>query len=419
MNITILTYGSRGDVQPFLPLSLGLMGRGHNVTLAAPPRFQNLVEEHAITFFPLAGDPEDLSRRFNNSGFNFIRQVRDMMSHAVEIGAEMLRKTEEACRDADLIIHTFAHAVGAHTLAREKNIPDIHIQTFPMFTPTGDYPNVTMPDLKLRSLNKLTHIASRKITWWTSSFGFEQVRRQAGLPKRKLYFPFDNDPLRPPTLILCAWSPSLLPPSSDWTSNVHVTGYFFFDGASSYQPPEELRNFLEAGEPPICVSFGSMVNRNAERIDRIVCDALTRTGQRGIILSGWGRVNQPSSKDLLYLDAAPHDWLLPRCMMVIHHGGAGTTSAGLRAGIPNIVVPFTADQPFWGRRVHAVGIGPNPIPVKSLSVAKLTQAIAQADGNVYRERAQDIGQRIRSEDGVRQAVGLIESHVSGWRNFKV
>jgi sterol 3beta-glucosyltransferase len=419
MKITILTYGSRGDVQPFLPLSLGLMARGHHVILATPLRFQDLVEEHGILFSPLAGDPKDLSRRFNDSGFNFIKQVRDMMSHAVEIGAEMLHKTEQACRDADLIIHTFAHAVGAHTLACEKNIPDIHIQTFPMFTPTGDYPNVTMPDLKLRALNRLTHVASKRITWWTSSFGFEQVRRRAGLSKRKLYFPFDEDPLRPPTPILCAWSPSILPPSNDRNLIVHVTGYFFFDSNTSYQPPKELEDFLKEGDPPVCISFGSMVNRNAEKIDRIMREALTRIVQRGIILSGWGKVHRFSSKDLLYINSAPHDWLLPRCKMVIHHGGAGTTSAGLRAGIPNIVVPFTADQPFWGRRVHAVGAGPKSILVKDLSVEKLMQAIAEAEEDAVRKRAQDIGQRIRSEDGVGRAVELIESHASNWRNFKV
>lgn len=410
MNITILTYGSRGDVQPFLPLSLGLMKRAHSVSLAAPSRFKDLVEGHGIRFEPLPGDPEDLSRQFNDSGFNFVRQTRDMMFHAIEIGAAMLRKTEEACRGADLIIHTFAHAVGAHTLAREKNIPDIHIQTFPMFTPTGDYPNVTMPDLKLRPLNKLTHILSRRVTRWTSSFGFEQVRRRAGLPKRKLYFPFDEDPHRPSTPILCAWSPSVLPPSSDWTSNVHVTGYYFFEVNNSYQAPAELQRFLDEGKPPVCVSFGSMVNRGAESIDRIVRESLKQTGQRGVILSGWGRVNQPSSRDLLYLDAAPHDWLFPRCSMVIHHGGAGTTSAGLRAGIPNIVVPFTADQPFWGRRVHAVGAGPKPVPVNRLTIDGLSQAIVEAEAEVVRKRAQTLGQVIRSEDGVRRAVSLIESH---------
>src|SRR5678816_1674470 len=146
MKITILTYGSRGDVQPFIPLSLGLMMRGHSVRLVAPARFATLVEERGIHFLPLAGDPEDLSRRFNDAGYNFIRIFRELMNHAVNIGADVFRQTEAACRDADLIIHTFAHAVGGHTLAREKNIPDVHIQGFPMYTPTGDYPNVTMPD---------------------------------------------------------------------------------------------------------------------------------------------------------------------------------------------------------------------------------------------------------------------------------
>ena len=186
MNITILTFGSRGDVQPFLPLSLGLMPRGHKVILAAPARFKSLVEGHGITFFPLAGDPEELSRRLNDAGYNFFKLLKELMSHAVNIGAEMMRQTDEACRDADLIIHAFAHAVGAHTLAREKNIPDIHIQTFPMFTPTGDYPNISLPNLGNRFLNRLTHTASLKITELTSSLGFEQVRRRAGLPRRKL-----------------------------------------------------------------------------------------------------------------------------------------------------------------------------------------------------------------------------------------
>ena len=155
-----------------------------------------------------------------------------------------------------------------------------------------------------------------------------------------------------------------------------------------------------------------MVNRRAEHIDGIIRSALRQTNNRGVILSGWsGFVNQ-ASDDLLYLGAAPHDWLLPRCKMIIHHGGAGTTSAGLRSGIPNVVVPFTADQPFWGRRVHAIGAGPKPILVKKLSVVNLVHAIAEADDHVIRKRAQVVGQKMRNEDGVRSAVELIERHVS-------
>ena len=410
MNITILTYGSRGDVQPFLPLSRGLIDRGHQVILAAPLRFKKLVEDHGITFAPLAGDPEELSRRLNDSGYNYFKMIRELMNHAINIGADVLRQTEEACKDADLIIHTFTHAVGAHTLAREKNIPDIHIQTFPMFTPTGDYPNIAMPNLGVRALNRLSHIASSRITWFTSWMGFEQVRRKAGLPKRKLFWPFDENPPRLRTPILCAWSPSILPTSSDWSPRTHVAGYFFFPQDESYSPHNELNAFLKSGQPPVCISFGSMVNKDAERINDIVVEALNKTNNRGVILSGWGGVKNQSSNDLLYLESAPHDWLLPRCKMIIHHGGAGTTAAGLRAGIPNIVVPFTADQPFWGNRVHAMGTGPKPILVKNISVEKIMRAIAEAASNVIRDRAQVIGQNIRSEDGVKDAIKLLENY---------
>ncbi len=412
MNVTILTYGSRGDIQPFLPLSLGLIARGHSVKLAAPRRFKELIEGYGIHFVPLAGDPEDLVRRFNDAGFNFLAMLREMISHATDIGIDVMRQTEEHCANADLIIHTFAHAVGAHTVARKKNIPDVHVQLFPLFSPTGDYPNVTMPNFGFRALNRMSHVVSSKLTWVISRLGFEYVRRRAGLPKQKLYFPFDQDSLRPPTPILCAWSPSILPASSDWEPHVHVTGNYFFDLNTTHQPTVELQSFLDAGNAPVCISFGSMVNRDAKKIDHIVRQALNRTHQRGIILSGWGKVEHPSSDDLLYLEAVPHDWLLPRCKMVVHHGGAGTTSAGLRAGIPNIVVPFTADQPFWGNRVHAIGAGPKPILVKNLSVERLTDAIVEAGSKSLRERAESIGQKIRSEDGVGQAVQFIEGYAS-------
>ena len=410
MKITILTYGSRGDVQPFLPLSLRLMHEGHSVRLAAPFRFRNFVEEHRIDFVPLAGQPEELSLRLNDAGRNFVRLLYELMDHAIKIGAEVWRQTEEACRDADLILHTFTHLVGGHTIAREKNIPDIHIQTFPMFTPTGDYPNVTLPHLGSRSLNRLTHVLSAKITWWASRIGFERVRRGAGLPKRRLYWPFVDDPLRSPTPILCAWSPSVLPASSDWPSHVHVTGYYFFPNDRSYQPPAELRSFLQSGEPPACITFGSMVNRQKKIIDRIVRDSLLQTGRRAIVLSGWSAAEETPSSDVLYLEEAPHDWLLPRCKMVIHHGGAGTTAAGLRAGIPNIVIPFMADQPFWGKRVYALGAGPRPIPARHLSVDTLTSAFSDAESDIVRKRAHGIGQQMRKEDGTGEAAKWIENY---------
>ena len=185
MKITILTYGSRGDVQPFIPLSLGLMARDHFVKLAAPSRFKEFVEGYGIHFVPLAGEPEELSRRFNDAGNNIIKMVRGMMEYVTGIAVDVLNQTETSCEDADLIIHTFLHAVGAHTYAWERNIPDLHIQTFPMFTPTGDYPNVVFPGLGFPFLNRLTHVLAGKIGWWGARLGFEQIRRRARFARAK------------------------------------------------------------------------------------------------------------------------------------------------------------------------------------------------------------------------------------------
>ena len=386
------------------------MAHGHSVRLAAPARFEGLITSSGVPFAPFAGNPEELSRQMNNAGHNFIKIMSEIMSHALEIGEDIFHQTEEYCKDADLIIHTFLHAVGGHTLARQKNIPDVHVQLFPMFTPTRDYPNVTMPNFGFGQLNQLTHRFASRATWIMSKWGFEYVRRRAGLPRQRLYWPFDQSSLRPRTPILCAWSPSVVPPSRDWPPHVHVTGYLFGKYDVGYRATAELQRFLDAGEPPVCVSFGSMLNRDASKMDQIIREALMQTNNRGVVLSGWSEVTHVPSNKFLYLKAVPHAWLLPRCRMILHHGGAGTTSAGLRAGIPNIVIPHTADQPFWGSRVHALGAGPKPIPVKKLTIENLMQAIAGAEDALLRKDAQAIGQKLSQEDGVKESVACIEKY---------
>jgi sterol 3beta-glucosyltransferase len=153
-----------------------------------------------------------------------------------------------------------------------------------------------------------------------------------------------------------------------------------------------------------------MLNRDAEKTDEIVREALRQTGNRGIILSGWSDVKRVASTEIFCIDSVPHQWLLPHCKMIIHHGGAGTTSAGLQAGIPNIVIPHTADQPFWGNRVYAIGAGPKPIPVKKLSVENLARAILATNDPMIRNHVQSIRDRLRSENGVGAAVNLIEEY---------
>lgn len=210
--------------------------------------------------------------------------------------------------------------------------------------------------------------------------------------------------------MLYGFSPSVIPPPVDWRAEDHVTGYWFLDPPADWTPPPDLLNFLQAGSPPVYVGFGSMGNRDPAETTDLVLQALSKTGQRAILLTGWGgmqKTDLPAS--VFMVDSIPHAWLLPRVAAVVHHGGAGTTAAGLRAGVPSIVIPFLGDQPFWGRRVHNLGVGPAPIPRSKLTVDRLAQAIQEAVTNTaMRQRAAELGSKIQAEDGIANAVELIQ-----------
>jgi len=418
MKITILTYGSRGDVQPFLALAIGLRKARHQVKLAAPHRFESFINAYDISCVPLAGDPEVISRRLNDAGANPIRMVRAMNDYLVSIADQVARQAFAACEDADLIVHSFLFTTGGHSFSRRRGIPDVSVQTFPIFAPTRDIPPVSMAGMSPGTLSYFFHWLTTQIFWHGGNLGYRRLRKaDPDTFNFKLYWPFNEDGNRVRTPLVIACSPTVLPRPDDWTASyIHITGYLFLDTPDSYQPPSALTNFISTGEPPVCVTFGSTVHRDAENIYRAVLAALEQTNNRAIILSGWGDLQNISlPESILVLDGAPHDWLLPRCKAVIHHGGAGTTAAGLRSGIPNLVVSFAADQPFWGKHVHAIGAGPRPIPVKKLTAEKLVAALAEADGDAIRSSAQAAGMKIRKERGREGLVRLIESHFENWQ----
>lgn len=412
MKITLLTYGSRGDVQPFLALAVGLQKAGHAVMLAGPHRFADFVVQYGIPFVPLAGDPEEISRLMNDAGGNTFRMINGMKAYIFNIAPQVVREARAAIAGAELLVHGFLFTTGAHTFARDLGIPDVSVQTFPIFAPTRAFPNVALSKIKPGRLSCFSHWLATQIFWYGGNSGYYQLRRRssADLPE-KLYWPFTPSPDRPLTPLLFAYSSIVVPRPAEWTApNLHINGYFFLEAGQEYQPPAALTDFLALGEAPVCVSFGSMVNRESERIRRIVCEALALTHQRGIFLTGWGGyLHTDINEDILYLDAAPHDWLFPRCKVIIHHGGAGTTAAGLRSGKPNIIVPHMGDQPFWGKRVAAIGAGPDPIPLKQLTTQRLVAALERADDSALRARAQETGRLIQLEDGVGEAVRVIES----------
>lgn len=413
MNITLLTYGSRGDVQPFVALALGLRQAGHTVTLAAPHRFAGWIARHGITCVPLAGDPDDLSRQLNTAGYNPLRMVRALYRHAMSVAPAVVRAAWQALRGAEAVVHSFAFTAGAHSWARALHIPDISVQLFPMFAPTRAFAAPGLPAGLPGWLNALSHMAFTQVFWYASYLGYVQLRRRASadLPAR-LYWPFRPAPPRPLTPLILAFSPAVTPTPPDWrAAHIHQTGYLFLD-APAEPPPAELTDFLARGPAPVCVTFGSMVNRAAVTLTQAGLAALQRTGQRGVFITGWGGWRPPAPPPhTCFVEAAPLHELLPQCAVVVHHGGAGTTAAGLRAGVPAVVIPHTADQPFWGARVAALGAGPRPLTLHTVTADTLAQALTEALSPAVRQRAAAVAARLHAEDGVRQAVAVIEQHI--------
>jgi UDP:flavonoid glycosyltransferase YjiC (YdhE family) len=208
---------------------------------------------------------------------------------------------------------------------------------------------------------------------------------------------------------LNGFSPQVVPRPTDWGPDIHITGYWFPKQAA-WQPPDELQTFLDAGSPPVFIGFGSMPIRDPQRTTDLIVEALRQSGQRCILHLGWGRLGDRALPDFVHpIDFAPYAWLFSRMSMVIHHGGSGTTAFGLTAGVPSLVISFVFDQHYWGQRIAALGVGPQPIRYKDLSVAKLSNVIIESVSNVpWQQNALDLGQRIQAETGLENARQIIE-----------
>ena len=318
-----------------------------------------------------------------------------------------------ACRGVDLVLAGMGGIYIGLALAEKLDLPLLQAYLVP-FTPTRAFPSVlvaSFPSFLGGSLFRLSHHLTRQIMWQ----GFRSADRLArhsvlGLPAAGFWGPYDSD--RTHGLpILYGISPSVIPQPADWGDDIHVTGYWFLDSADDWTPPSALMDFLEAGSPPVYIGFGSMSTRKPEEMAALIIRALGRIGQRAILLSGWGGLRRSDLPETAFMiDSIPHSWLFPRVAAVVHHGGAGTTAAGLRAGVPAVVVPFFGDQPFWGQRVAELGVGPKPVPRKKLTVERLAEAIqAAVTDDAMRQRAADLGSKIRAEDGVGRAVEIIQS----------
>ena len=424
MHIFLVTVGTRGDVQPFVALGKGLLGAGHQVTLCTSERFEGFVREHGLDYGYMSNDLLDLmdtqagkqAMEDTVGVFGFIKTTIKLLKKAKSINRALIEDSWAAAEAAnpDLIIYHPKVLSGVH-LAEKLQVPVMMGFYLPLVIPTREMPAAGLPDFKLGTLyNRLTYALVHK-GFKTYNGVVEEFRKhKLDLPR----FPKSSGVLKTaagnPIPVLHAFSPSLIPPPSDWPAHAHTTGFWFLDGQADWHPPAELSTFLDSGPPPVYVGFGSISGKNPEMTTRTVIDAIQEAGVRGILATGWGGLHADQLPDTIFkIDRAPHDWLFPRMAAVVHHGGAGTTAAGLRAGRPTVICPFFGDQPFWGKTVHKLGVGSKPIPQKKLTVKKLAAAIKEVtSSDAIRQRAALLGERIRSEDGVGKAVETIHAYVA-------
>ncbi len=420
MNIFIMTMGSRGDVQPYVALGKGLKAAGHTVTVCTSASFEPFITGQGLRYGYMNNELLDLldtaeGRAAMEDATGVFGSVKSMVKLAKEgnrINRQLLIDSWESAQAAkpDLIIF-HPKAFGAPHIAEKFGVPAMMAVMQPMIVPTAETPPIGIPNWNVGGwYNKLGYSL---ITMGYSAYrGMVNTFRQESLGIDKL--PRSGSVLTEvagqPVPVLHAFSNYVLPRPQDWPDNAYVTGYWFLDQSDGWKPSPELESFLAAGEPPVYVGFGSMAGRDPKRLTNIVIEALQRAQVRGVIATGWGGLETMSLPDTIFkIDQAPHDWLFPRMAAVVHHGGAGTTAASLRAGRPTIICPFMGDQPFWGQRVKTLGVGSQPIPQKQLTAQKLADAIREVTTNpTIRQNAEVLGQKIRQEDGIDNAIALIQ-----------
>ena len=418
MKITIFTIGSRGDVQPYVALGCRLQVAGHEVSIATYEYYRAFIESYGLAIRPFPGDPRELmaspvARKWVASQQNPVRFIRAFIE-LTRTQLEPLFNSAAICdHDTDLIIYSDLGVVGQH-VAEYLGIPSIktHLQPFGY---TREFPAVgSPPGIKLGgAYNRISHILTDQVMWQPFRSTVNEWRREElSLPPTPFFGPY-RQLKRQQQLVLSAFSPTVVPKPADWKPWHNITGYWFLPAPPGWSPQPGLLDFLDAGPPPVYIGFGSMYDGNPEALSNMVLSAVNRLDLRVILSAGWGGLSTEDLPDnVCMIRSAPHEWLFPKMAAVVHHGGAGTTAAGLRAGVPSVVIPYFADQHFWGNRVYRLGVGPKPAARRKLTEDKLTAVLAQVTQNRQMQaNAAYIGRQIRAEDGPGEAIALIENYM--------
>nr|GEV33293.1 sterol 3-beta-glucosyltransferase UGT80A2-like isoform X1 [Tanacetum cinerariifolium] len=418
LQVVILIVGTRGDVQPFVAIAKRLQDYGHRVRLATHSNFKEFVLTAGLEFYPLGGDPKVLAeymvknKGFLPSGPSEIPVQRNQMK-------DIIFSLLAACKEPDLdtgipfkadAMIANPPAYGHTHVAEALKIP-IHIFFTMPWTPTSEFPH-PLSRVKSPAGYRLSYQIVDSLIWLGIRDMINDVRKKK-LKLRPVTYLSGSQGFEADIPHGYIWSPHLVPKPKDWGPKIDVVGFCFLDLASNYQPPEDFVRWLKAGPKPIYIGFGSLPVQEPEKMTQTIVKALEMTGQRGIIQKGWGGLgNLTEPKDFVFsLDNCPHDWLFLQCAAVVHHGGAGTTAAGLKAACPTTIVPFFGDQPFWGDRVHSRGVGPPPIPVDQFTLNKLVNAIKFMLNPKVKEQAVELAKAMENEDGVEGAVRAFLKHL--------
>ena len=417
MKITMLTIGSTGDVRPYVLLGRELKSRGHEITIATFSGFEKMIGDAGLNYCQLSGDAVKVMSNVMKPGVNGVGFLGELEKSLRDVAPVLLNDLYHACDGADAMMCTYFGSLY-YSIAEKHKIPCIQTHYFPMdpndLTPISSAPGQHLGKVWNRTSYKLGYLLigileKRYLTKWRRDNGME-VRKPQTRPDYRV-----NGHTVP---VIYAVSPMVLPRAKNWGEHIHMSGFWWDDTPVNYTPPKELEEFLAAGEKPIYIGFGSMVSGNMSKTYAKVLKAVRAARVRAVISLGWAaeQMHFKSNSRVYFADYVPHDWLFPRVSAVVHHGGAGTTAAGLRYGKPTLVIPFGGDQPFWGARVNAIGCGPRPIHRDTMTVQRLTRALIDLTGRgSYRVAAEELSQRLRLEKGVQTAADLVEKEIAQWR----
>ncbi len=400
MKIVIPTIGSRGDVQPFIALAQGLLQAGHLVTLASHPTMRTLVETHGITFGPIGPDI-DLAREVAAIRHQ-ARNTAVGLFRAMRFGFDMLERSHDDilahCQQAELVVVPAAVAAGKNE-AETLRLPYLSVSFMPWAIPWEDPQRSLFKRIGYRAIDRFVELITTR--------PLNRIRKRQGLP------PMGEEGLTSAHLNLVPVSSAVYPPNPLWGTRHRMVGFWFAEPPDEWEPAADLLVFLENGPPPVLINLGAMSLGDSDSLEsaRLFVNAIQQADVRAII-QGWEPgIRQLTLPPTIFATGAqPHSWLMPRCAGVVHHGGYGTTSASLRAGKPALVIPHIADQFYWGQRVYELGVGPRPIRRTKLGPTGLIAALEElVRTELLHTTAALLGEQIRSEHGVKEAVRLIEA----------